>query len=361
MNPDENEEELVDWDKRNITRFAQYLYNLAKEKVKQDKDLDDEVLEEVLKKVEEEVKEEVKEKVREKVRERVLVGLKEELPPVTVSDYDLLDEKTKREQTLKEVTIGLAKAVEGEEIEEATVFENQDEIREIIEKEQIPIPSDELETTYKPEEKLDIGEIFETEAHFTSESIEEVVEEIVEATIESLEPIIEEHIFSLEPVNLSDPIVTDPIIDEEVLIQPSIIPEDIHKIIFVDEVTSVPITEEEVIEMEEIITIKPVEEVAVVEPVEEVAVVEPSLDEQQIQRREEIIQLMLAETHKREQEEGFAVRELGETEGRAYSAIIVGNESNRNVKKWRKWERIRLKEEAKRAKKFEREQRKKKK
>ena len=61
MNPDENEDEIVDWDKRNITRFAQYLYNLAKEKVKQDKDIEDEVLEEVLKKVEEEVKEEVKE------------------------------------------------------------------------------------------------------------------------------------------------------------------------------------------------------------------------------------------------------------------------------------------------------------
>ena len=60
---------------------------------------------------------------------------------------------------------------------------------------------------------------------------------------------------------------------------------------------------------------------------------------------------MLAETKKREDKEGFKVRELGETEGRAYSAVVFGNESTKNIKKWKRWERRRLKEEKKKRRK----------
>ena len=60
---------------------------------------------------------------------------------------------------------------------------------------------------------------------------------------------------------------------------------------------------------------------------------------------------MLAETRKREEESGFQVRELGETEGRAYSAVIVGHESTKNIKKWKKWDRRRSRQEKKKKKK----------
>ncbi|MCG3256906.1 MAG: hypothetical protein KAU62_12500, partial [Candidatus Heimdallarchaeota archaeon] len=68
-------------------------------------------------------------------------------------------------------------------------------------------------------------------------------------------------------------------------------------------------------------------------------------------RRQKIIDSMLAETKKREDKEGFKVRELGETEGRAYSAVVFGNESTKNIKKWKRWERRRLKEEKKKRRK----------
>jgi len=60
---------------------------------------------------------------------------------------------------------------------------------------------------------------------------------------------------------------------------------------------------------------------------------------------------MLSDTKKREEDEDFQVRELGETEGRAYSAVVFGNESNKNIKKWKKWERRRLREEKRNKKK----------
>ena len=60
---------------------------------------------------------------------------------------------------------------------------------------------------------------------------------------------------------------------------------------------------------------------------------------------------MLADTKKREEQEGFKVRELGETAGRAYSAVVFGNESNKNVKKWKKWEKRRSRQEKKKKKK----------
>jgi len=75
------------------------------------------------------------------------------------------------------------------------------------------------------------------------------------------------------------------------------------------------------------------------------------LDADAVQRRQTIIEQMLAETKKREEKEGFKVRELGETAGKSYSAVVFGNESNKNVKKWKKWEKRRLRQEKKKKKK----------
>ena len=60
---------------------------------------------------------------------------------------------------------------------------------------------------------------------------------------------------------------------------------------------------------------------------------------------------MLQETKKREEEEGLTVRALGETEGREYSAVVFGQESNKNLKKWKRHEKQRLKSEKKKQKK----------
>ena len=245
---------------------------------------------------------------------------------------------------------------------------------------------------------------------------------------------LEDQIKDLEPVDLSQPIVTEPVIDEEVYIQPEHIPEDVHKMVFIDEATSVPITEEELIplevetpavevpteqiieqpESEEVISeISQIEEIhepevvthepeVVIETVtesaeitevssdlsletEDVSVPEPEeviemetletteistetveqpetisgLDVDQIKRRDEIIQQMLAETKEREKKEEFQVRDMGQTEGRAYSAVVFGQESSKNVKRWRQWEKNREKREKKLAKKEARKKQKK--
>ena len=78
-----------------------------------------------------------------------------------------------------------------------------------------------------------------------------------------------------------------------------------------------------------------------------------------MQRRDEIIQQMLAETKKREEEE-FQIRDLGQTEGRAYSAVIFGQESTKNVKKWKKWERTKERREKKLEKREEKKKKRKK-
>ncbi len=100
---------------------------------------------------------------------------------------------------------------------------------------------------------------------------------------------------------------------------------------------------------EEVITEEPLAEEAVIEEVVPETKVEASekiegLDEEAVQRRQNIIEQMLADTKQREQEEGFKVRELGETAGRSYSAVVFGNESTKNVKKWKKWEKRRLRQ-----------------
>jgi hypothetical protein len=382
MNSDESED-LLEWDKKNITRFAQYLYNLAKEKV----------LEEKAKAAEEVTKE----------------------APIVKSIDETEAKKIERKIVLEEATLGLAKAVSGEEIEqeELTVkVQDQEELQEIIEKEQIPLPAEDVITIEEPPEKQ--PDIIKA-SDILSES------EMPQIPLKEIG--IEEQIKNLEPVDLSQPIVTEPVIDEKVFVKPEHIPEEVHKMVFIDEATSVPITEEEIVPLEtgiqeevapadieaaapvdepriEIITPEPEPEpepesiveiqpeepileqvqeaeiVSVPEPeeIEKMEVVtEPSdtgavveekvevildLDEEQIKRRDEIIQQMLAETKEREKQEDFQIRDMGETEGRAYSAVVFGQESSKNVKKWRKWERNKEKREKKLAK---REARKKKK
>jgi K+ transporter len=108
----EDDNNLLEWDKKNITRFAQYLYNLAKEKVLEEKEKATEVI------------------VSEK--------------PIIETENELEAKKIERKIALEEVTIGLAKTVEGEEIPEEVATENLEELQEIIEKEQIPLPVEEI-------------------------------------------------------------------------------------------------------------------------------------------------------------------------------------------------------------------------
>ena len=394
-----NSEDLLEWDRKNITRFAQYLYNLAKEKV----------LEEKAKAAEEVTKE----------------------APIVESEVETEAKKIERKIVLEEATLGLAKAVSGEEIEqEEVIVKDQEELQEIIEKEQIPLPVEDVITVEEPSETQ--PDIIKASDILSESEISQIPTE--EPRIEEIG--IEEQIKNLEPVDLSQPIVTEPVIDEKVYVKPEHIPEDVHKMIFIDEATSVPITEEEVIPLEtgiqeevtevesittevapaeievelpveepqvEIVTpepepepiaeIQPEEPIAeqlpeidvvsvpeteeiiemdlitepsevitepsevIMEPSETVPVVEeqvevvPDLDDEQIKRRDEIIQQMLAETKQREQEEGFQIRDMGETEGRAYSAVVFGQESSKNVKKWKQWEKNKEKREKRLAKK----------
>lgn len=392
MNSNESDD-VLEWDKKNITRFAQYLYNLAKEKV----------LEEKAKTVNEVI----------------------EQAPISETIDEFEAKKIERKTVLEEATIGLAKAVSGEEIEEELIFNDQEDLKKIIEKEQIPLPIDEVVTVEEPPESK--SEIITASEILTEAEKPEFLVEVIKEKPEIEEIKLEEQIQDLEPVDLSQPIVTEPVINEEVLLKPEHIPEDVHKMVFIDEASSVPITEEEIIPLEietpvadekvdlvaeqtsptefvvEVsqieepqvaegvspeteISIEPiietteskeiepeslpeVELVSVPEPeeisemdtvevstdraieIEEEVEVLPDLDDEQVKRRKEIIQLMLGETKQREKEEEFNVRDMGQTEGRAYSAVVFGQESSRNVKKWKQWERNKDKREKKLAKK----------
>ncbi|MHA1224293.1 MAG: hypothetical protein ACTSP3_13785, partial [Candidatus Heimdallarchaeaceae archaeon] len=86
---------------------------------------------------------------------------------------------------------------------------------------------------------------------------------------------IAEEINKLEPVDLSQPVVTEPIINEEVLLEPENIPEDVRDLVFVEGAKSVPITKEE------IPTISVQEVQAVEEAVQEVQAVEEAVQEVQ--------------------------------------------------------------------------------
>ncbi|NPD89453.1 MAG: hypothetical protein HGN29_12105 [Asgard group archaeon] len=368
MNSNENDD-LLEWDKKNITRFAQYLYNLAKEKVLEEKT-----------------------KAVDDVTEEV---------PITETIDEVEAKKIERKIGLEEVTIGLAKAVSGEETAEEVIVKDQEDLKEIIEKEQIPLPIDEVVTTEEsPELKPEI--ITASEILTEVEKPDFPVEDVRgETEFEGID--LEEQIKELEPVDLSQPIVTEPVINEEVFLKPEHIPEDVHKMVFIDEATSVPITEEELVPLEieslkadekidlitehsspievisEVSKIEdtPVEEIVYPEPenifelevvpgtetvsvpepeeivemdtlevstdstieIEEQVEVMPDLDDEQVKRRNEIIAQMLAETKEREKEEEFHVRDMGQTEGRAYSAVVFGQESSKNVKKWKQWER----------------------
>jgi hypothetical protein len=384
MNPDENDD-LLEWDKKNITRFAQYLYNLAKEKV----------LEEKAKEVGEVTKE----------------------VPITETLDEVEAKKIERKIGLEEATIGLAKAVSGETIEEEIIIEEQEDLQEIIEKEQIPLPVEEI---------VPIAEPSESKPEIVTASA--ILGEAEEPALPIEEIKLENQIQNLEPVDLSQPIVTEPVIDEKVLLEPEHIPEEVHDMVFINEASSIPITEEEIIPLEietpvadeqvdivieqaaqtevtpediqieepqtaEVISPEPepiaepvvevtepekiepevlpeTEIVSVPEPeeisemdgvevstestaeiIEEQVEVIPDLDDEQAKRREEIIQQMLAETKQREKEEEFNIRDMGQTEGRAYSAVVFGQESSKNVKKWKQWEKSKERREKKLAKK----------
>ncbi len=170
--------------------------------------------------------------------------------------------------------------------------------------------------------------------------IQEEITEVAPAEIEAELPVEEAQVEIVTPEPEPEPIVE---------IQPE---EPIEEKLPETEVVSVP-EPEEVVEKD--VTTEPVE--TIVEPAETVTAVEdqvavvPDLDDEQAKRRDEIIQQMLAETKEREQEEGFQVRDMGKTEGRAYSAVVFGQESSRNVKKWKQWEKNRERQEKKLAKK----------
>ncbi len=386
MNNEEDSKELLDWDNKNIVRFAQFLYDLAKEQVHAEKVVitDESTLENSIEPEmqlkdtapEEEIKEEVLEEPEEEIKEEIL-----EEPEVD-KEIQPTDEQIQLDKELQEVTIGLAKAVSGEDIGEIDASDKT-EIQEIIEKEQIPLPSEGKRST--------------VETHF-DEALEtpETSTDFEEITIKELP---EKDIKSLESVDLSSPIVKEPVINEQILIQPENIPIDIHNLIFKEETTSVPITKEEIIistteepeqdivevtseiagepivekvdldqiihesAIDEIISepeavpeqeITPEQEIVAEEIIPQPEVVTEEkveeLDADATQRRQSIIEQMLSETKKRVEQEGFKVRELGETEGRSYSAVVFGNESSKNVKKWKKWEKRRLRQEKKKKK-----------
>ena len=427
MNDKEDSTELLDWNKKNIVRFAQFLYDLARERVQIDRVTSrDEFLEETIEterpieettpelegeaevleepEIEQEVLEEPE--IEQEVLEEPEIEqeipeepeIEQEIPEEPEAELEIPEEpeedKLLLDKELQEVTIGLAKAVSGEEVGEIGATD-QAEIQEIIEKEHIPLPSESKEDV-----NAKVSESLETS--LIPQPIEQAPTQETEA---------DDHTSDLDTVDLSYPIVKEPVINEEILIQPENIPQDIHNMIFVEETTSVPITKDEIIiktidapsiesEIESTITedeitteviteeIEPeiiseqttIEDISITEaptdviiPEEEpiIETIEPpaeliseevlpepeapvdqvtGLDEEAAIRRQEIINQMLGETKKREEQEGFKVRELGETAGRNYSAVVFGNESNKNVKKWKKWEKRRLRQEKKKKK-----------
>ncbi|MHA1224292.1 MAG: hypothetical protein ACTSP3_13780 [Candidatus Heimdallarchaeaceae archaeon] len=117
MNENNGNKKVLDWDDTtiekfaqylyNLEKFAQYLYNLAKEKAK------------------------IKESERDVVEEQKPIIETEEI-------------KQEREKTLEEVTIGLAKAVSGEDLDVEINSSERQEIEQIIQEEKIPLPTEEL-------------------------------------------------------------------------------------------------------------------------------------------------------------------------------------------------------------------------
>ncbi|MCG3261092.1 MAG: hypothetical protein H7644_15155, partial [Candidatus Heimdallarchaeota archaeon] len=136
MNDEKDSNEMLDWDKKNVTRFAQFLYDLAKERVQTDGDTtesteEDEVVEELI---------QLDESLEQELLDEPLATQKVE---EEIFEEDDLEVEGDLEQELEEVTIGLAKAVSGEDVGEIDVSDKE-EIRKIIEKEQIPIPSEKI-------------------------------------------------------------------------------------------------------------------------------------------------------------------------------------------------------------------------
>ena len=211
MNEKEDSMEMLDWDKKNIIRFAQYLYDLAKERVQLDNVISPEAI--LKASIEAEIEEEVLEEPEAEIEEEVLEEPEE--------DAIQLDKE------LQEVTIGLAKAVSGEEVGEID-SRDKEEIQEIIEKEHIPLPveSKELEVEESIIAKTEPSKV--PEQQVTQEGSDQDIGEF-------------------EAVDLSEPIVKEPVINQEILIQPENIPKDIHNMVFVEEATSVPITKDEII------------------------------------------------------------------------------------------------------------------
>ncbi|MHA1260192.1 MAG: hypothetical protein ACTSRO_11220, partial [Candidatus Heimdallarchaeaceae archaeon] len=218
MNENNGNKKVLDWDDTTIEKFAQYLYNLAKEKAK------------------------IKESERDVVEEQKPIIETEEI-------------KQEREKTLEEVTIGLAKAVSGEDLDVEINSSERQEIEQIIQEEKIPLPTEELKKlteTKKIEEILTQTEEVaarKQDVELEEEKIEEKVyppEEKVMREEDLPEVQIAEEINKLEPVDLSQPVVTEPIINEEVLLEPENIPEDVRDLVFVEGAKSVPITKEEI-------------------------------------------------------------------------------------------------------------------
>ncbi|MEE9410788.1 MAG: hypothetical protein V3V41_07665, partial [Candidatus Heimdallarchaeota archaeon] len=96
MNHNEKNDEILDWDKKNTARFAQYLYDLAKEKVKEGKQLEEEAIENVLAEVEEDVKEKVKAKVKKRLKEKIqeegVEDIEEIVKPLIETEYNQKEE-----------------------------------------------------------------------------------------------------------------------------------------------------------------------------------------------------------------------------------------------------------------------------
>ncbi|MCG3223086.1 MAG: hypothetical protein H7647_01370 [Candidatus Heimdallarchaeota archaeon] len=373
MNSDENENEMLEWDKKNISRFAQYLYDLAKTKAEEEAFQAEKLKEQEVTVEESVVEEEVTPIAEESVIEEEVTPIAEES---VIEEEEIVHEQVKRSRELEEVTIGLAKAVSGEDVEEIVSDKNLEEIKEIIEQEKIPLPSEEKETApdellTKTTESTADPSVTEPELKIKIEKLKterEIQETEVLATKEFIEQleIIEEHRTEIETIDSSTPIVTEPIIDEDVLIKPENIPEDIHKFVFVGEASSVPITEEEIphvevdeetLKAQDISLVKEItkieKEIATKKILEPEVVSEPEVDAElqaKMKRREEIIQQMLKDAKKKE-EEDLTIRGLGETEGRKYSAVVFGQESNRNLKKWKRIAKQQQREDKKEKKK----------
>ncbi|MHA1867257.1 MAG: hypothetical protein ACTSXD_04270 [Candidatus Heimdallarchaeaceae archaeon] len=278
-------------------------------------------------------------------------------------DLPTKSETLKHEKIVEEAKIGIAEALITKEINEEALVEDQ-KIKKIMEFSQIPQPKT-VERVEKQEIEK-IGVLEERQIEFEEEKIE--IEEMGEITIDERkieEQVVEEKIGSdilslakeigqaltktektedmsivkkIETEDLSAEVVTEPILDKPVEIRPEDFPEDIRDIAL-EEIPAKPEKVEIKQETKEEIPAKPEKVEIKQETKEEIpAKPEKQLTEEQIRakKREEIIQKMLAETKKREQEAGVKVYDMGETAGKKYSAVIIGQESSKNIKKWKK-------------------------